>query len=212
MVNFLVHLGWSDAQEREFFDRPTLIEAFGFEGMGRTNSVFNLQPKDPKFFSDPKLMNMNAHYLRTMPLERLLPHVQEELERAGLWQAAWQGQQRNWFMAVVELLRSRFQRTTDFVTLGKAHFSDIFERPPMAAPPWLSDLVEILGQLSVFEAKNIEATLRSFLKQSSVKAADLIAVVRTAVTGQPSGPDVIQILICLGQERVVKRLRSVMFA
>ena len=117
MVNFLVLLGWSDQQGRELFDPQALIEAFDFDGMGRTNSVFNLAPADDKFFSDPKLMNMNAHYLRTMPIAELLPFIRTELENARLWDASWAGERREWFASVIALLRPRFQRTVEFATL-----------------------------------------------------------------------------------------------
>ena len=85
LVNFLVLLGWSTSDDREFFSKDELIDAFSLEGINRANSVFDIRKDDPKFFTDPKAISMNAHYLRTMPLDELLPYVQAELEAAGLW-------------------------------------------------------------------------------------------------------------------------------
>ena len=208
MVNFLVLLGWSDHQGREVFDPQALIEAFDFDGMGRTNSVFNLAPADKKFFSDPKLMNMNAHYLRTMPVEDLLPHVRTELEKACLWDEAWTGAGREYFVSVVELLRPRLQRTMEFTTLGKAYFSDPFELEIQPEAPWLADLAASLETLETYDAAAIESTLRSFLKEYSIKTGEFITAVRTAVTGKGQGPNVVQILACLGRCRVVARMRA----
>lgn len=207
MVNFLVLLGWSGPGGQEFFAPKDLIEAFGFRGMGRTNSVFNLQPADPKFFSDPKLMNMNAHYLRTMPLADLLPEVQEALAKAGFWEDARSRVQDHWFRATVDLIRSRYQRITDFITLGRAYFSDEFDRQVMPTANWLADLADHLAALDAFDAASVETALRCFLKEYNIKTSDFISAVRSAVTGVASGPDVVQMLVCLGQEKVVDRLR-----
>ena len=175
--------------------------------MGRTNSVFNLQPADPKFFSDPKLMNMNAHYLKTMPMADLLPLVQAALAKAGLWEDARSSVQAHRFRTTVDLIRSRFQRITDFTTLGRAYFSDEFDRQVMPTATWLADLADHLAALDAFDAASVETALRRFLKESPIKTSDFIAVVRSAVTGVANGPDVVQMLVCLGQDRVVDRLR-----
>ena len=54
LVNFLVLLGWSPGDSREYFTKPELIEAFSLEGISKTNSVFNIRKDDPRFFTDPK--------------------------------------------------------------------------------------------------------------------------------------------------------------
>ncbi|MBW1802805.1 MAG: glutamate--tRNA ligase, partial [Deltaproteobacteria bacterium] len=43
LVNFLVLLGWSPGDSREYFSKSELIEAFSLEGIGKTNSVFNIR-------------------------------------------------------------------------------------------------------------------------------------------------------------------------
>ena len=91
LVNFLVLLGWSTSDDREIFSKDELIDAFSLEGINRANSVFDIRKDDPKFFTDPKAISINAHYLRTMPLDELLPYVQAELEAAGLWSPSFAG-------------------------------------------------------------------------------------------------------------------------
>ena len=153
-------------------------------------------------------MNMNAHYLRTMPMEELLPYVRAELEKARLWDATWTGERREWFASVVELLRPRLQRTVEFATLAKAYFSDSFEQEHLAPASWLADLSLQLEALDPYDATAIESTLRGFLKDYQIKTGEFITAVRTAVTGKGQGPDVVQILACLGQSKVAARMRA----
>ncbi|MDQ7781986.1 MAG: glutamate--tRNA ligase, partial [Desulfomonilaceae bacterium] len=85
LCNFLVLLGWSSPEGREFFSRSEMIEAFDLSRINRANSIFNYVPGDPKNWTDPKAVHFNATYIRTMPLEELMPFVTEELRSEGLW-------------------------------------------------------------------------------------------------------------------------------
>ncbi len=218
MVNFLVLLGWSTASAQEFFTREELIQAFDLEGIGRTNSVFNIQADDDKHFTDPKLMNFNAHYIRTLPIDTLMPLIKEQLNSAGLWQAEFEGNRKSWFMSVLELIRPRFHLMTDFATYGRAYLSPDVRMNPEAVKKnlkadksiaaWLPALAVRLSQISDFSPQAVEHELRLFLKENQIKAGQLMNAVRTAATGEAVGPDFLQVLMVLGQELVVRRLRA----
>lgn len=218
MVNFLVLLGWATADSKEFFDREALIEAFSLEGIGRTNSVFNIQPNDPKFITDPKLININAHYLRTMPIDDLIPFVKAQLENAEIWQAEFETDRSEWFVKTIDLIRGRFHLLTDFATYGRPYFADDVDMDPKAVAKhlavgtgiddWLPHLIEDFARLGHYDAGTVERMLRDFLAGHQLKAGVLINAVRTALTGQSVGPEFIDILTCLGQQRVVERLRK----
>ena len=81
LVNFLVLLGWSPGDSSEFFTPSELIEAFSLEGISKTNSIFNIQKEDPRYFTDPKAINTNAHYLRTLPLKKFCPPFENNWKR-----------------------------------------------------------------------------------------------------------------------------------
>jgi glutamyl-tRNA synthetase len=218
MVNFLVLLGWATTASRELFEPAELIAAFDLAGISRTNSVFHIQPDDPKFITDPKLLSINAHYLRTMSLDDLHPYVKAQLTAGGLWDPDFDGVRRQWFDQAVDLMRERFHRLTDFVHQGGAFFSDTFPMVPGAQenllsgnPPvgdWLPALSDTLAAVAPFDQTSVEAALRAFLGQWRIKPGHLINALRIAVTGQTVGPDMIQVLLCLGRDRVVARLNK----
>jgi glutamyl-tRNA synthetase len=83
--NFLALLGWSAGEEKEIYTMDELIEKFSLDGIHRSNAVFNFHENDPRKWTDDKAIWMNAEYIRTMPLEELLPLVKEELRTAKLW-------------------------------------------------------------------------------------------------------------------------------
>ncbi len=83
--NFLALLGWSAGEEKEIYSLDELIEKFSFDGIHRSNAIFNFRDNDPRHWTDDKALWMNAEYIRTMPLAELLPMVKAELKAAKLW-------------------------------------------------------------------------------------------------------------------------------
>jgi len=217
-VNFLVLLGWATPESREIFSREELIQAFSLQGINRANSIFDVRTGDPKYFTDPKAISMNAHYLRTLPVEEIEPYVRTELEKAGLWNPEYEGAKRRWYLDTIELIRSRFHVTTDFISRGRAYFSDdfpiesralkknIFKHPDLKK--WLPLLADRLQALENFTASETEDTIRKMAEELKNKPGVLINGIRTAVTGQLAGPGIFDILIAIGQHRVVNRLKK----
>src|ERR1700692_1669714 len=102
--NFLALLGWSPGGDEEFLRTKDLIERFSLAGVSRTNGVFDR----------PKLEWFNTQYLQKLPIEDLLPEVEAELKRSGLWKQEWAtGAGHEWFSKTVDLLRPRVRLLPD---------------------------------------------------------------------------------------------------
>lgn len=218
LVNFLVRLGWSTPDSRDIFTKEELIEAFSLEGINRANSVFNVNKNDPKFFTDPKALSINAHYIRNLPVEEIEPYVKAELEKAGIWNPEFESAKRDWYLATIDLIRSRYHVTTEFATLGRAYFSDEYQIEEKALKKnilkndglknWFSILADRLEAIESFSIEETENVIRNMAEEFGIKAGVLINGIRAAVTGQTVGPGLFDILIAIGQKRVVARLRK----
>jgi len=218
LVNFLVRLGWSTPDSRDIFTKEELIEAFSLEGINRANSVFNVNKNDPKFFTDPKALSINAHYIRHLPVEELEPYVKAELEKAGIWNPEFESAKRDWYLATIDLIRSRYHVTTEFATLGRAYFFDEYQIEEKALKKnilkhdglknWFSILADRLEAIESFTIEEAENVIRNMAEEFGIKAGVLINGIRAAVTGQTVGPGLFDILIAIGQKRVVARLRK----
>jgi glutamyl-tRNA synthetase len=217
-VNFLVLLGWGTPESREIFSREELIEAFSLQGISRANSIFDVRKDDPKYFTDPKAISINAHYLRNLPVEEIEPYVSAELNKAGIWNLEYEDAKRQWFLDTIELIRTRFHFTTDFVTRGRAYFADDYSIEPKALQrniikhpqlkKWLSILADRLDVLESLKALETEQVIRNMAAELDIKPGILINGIRTIVTGQLAGPGIFDILVTLGKRRVVERLRK----
>ncbi|MFQ3580767.1 MAG: glutamate--tRNA ligase [Chloracidobacterium sp.] len=223
-LNAIALIGWSPGDDREILSREAMIAAFDFAQVSRTNGIFNLVPTDqplpdPRQFTDPKALWMNAEYLKTMPLDQLLPMVRAQLEAAGLWKAELaEGDGHAWFARTVDVIRERFRTLVDFTTYGRAYFDDAFEFDPEAVKKnlrdarlldWLPELADALEKVTDWTAETVEAALRDFAESKAAKAGLFINAARVALTGQSVGPSMFEVFALIGRERSCARLRAI---
>lgn len=216
--NFLALLGWSPPDGKELLSKEELIQAFSLEGIGRANAIFNFQENDPKRWTDDKALWMNAEYIRTMPLEELLPMVKTELRANRLWREEYDDDDRDWLLKTIDLIRQRYFTLKDFSAQGRAYFSDDFDfdetavnknlRKEPRTRELLQGLADKLETVEPFNIETAEAALRAYADEAGVKAGLLINGARTMLTGQAVGPSMFEIFDVLGREASVQRLRS----
>lgn len=216
--NFLALLGWSPPDGKEILSKDELIHEFSLEGIGRANSVFNFHENDPRHWTDDKALWMNAEYIRTMPLDELLPMVRTELRANKLWREEYDDEDREWFSKTVDLIRQRYFTLKDFSSQGRAYFSDDFDfeeeavKNNLRKDPRLKELLPSLADKMAatdpFNSEAAEATLRAFADEAGVKPGLLINASRTMLTGQAVGPSMFEIFDILGRDSSVERLRS----
>jgi glutamyl-tRNA synthetase len=216
--NFLALLGWSPPDEQEIMTLEELVQKFSLEGIGRANAVFNFAENDSRHWTDDKALWMNAEYIRTMPIQELLPMVKTELRAAKLWREEYADDDRDWFEKAVELIRQRFFTLKDFSAQGRAYFSDDFDFEEAAVAKnlkkeprlreWLPGLATHLETVEPFDAANVEGALRQYADGLEVKAGIFINASRTMLTGQSVGPSMFEVFEIMGRDRSVERLRS----
>jgi glutamyl-tRNA synthetase len=167
-------------------------------------------------FGPDKLDWFNSQYLRSAPLEALRELALKELQSAGIpaKQAGDSGEGS--FDAALELLRARLRKPADFSTVFRAFFSDDFDYNPDACRKFLKDpklkiLIPALGDRylsdTAFTLQSTEEALRQLADREGVKAGLLINAVRVALTGQGVAPGLFEIMLVLGRERTLDRLR-----
>jgi glutamyl-tRNA synthetase len=218
LCNFLLLLGWSTEDNREIVTREEAIREFTLERAGRANSVFDYRKDDPKFFTDPKAIAINAEYIRTMDIEELGVLAHPELERAGLWRPAYETERRDWYLHTLDLIRARYHTLRDFGELGRPYFGEDFTIEPKALKKnlqkdprlkeWLPELADRVEGIEPFTLESTEAVVREFSEEKEVKAGLIINAIRAAVTGQLAGPGLFDILVTLGPSSTANRLRK----
>jgi glutamyl-tRNA synthetase len=217
--NFLALLGWSAGEEKEIYAMDELIEKFSLDHIHRSNAVFNFHENDPRHWTDDKALWMNAEYIRTMPLEKLLPLVKAELKSAKLWREEYGEDERAWFEKTVDIIRHRFFTLKDFSAQGRAYFSEDYDFDAAAVAKnltkfpelreWLPELAERFEAMGdPFDEAHIETVVKGFTEEKGTKLGVIMNGARTMLTGVAVGPSMLSVFEIIGKDRTITRLRS----
>jgi len=209
LVNFLCLQGWAIDGEREVFSREELVENFELSDVSKGGSVF-----DPD-----KLEWLSGEYLRSEPLERTLERAAPFLERAGLLPDGDLEARRDFWLVAVDAIRERVRRYAEVPEKLAFLFA------PDRTLPWdpkaeqktrkNADAGEVLAGVRAFladldEARYTREALGDALKEWAGEAGHTLGAVfqplRTALTGEPGGPELADVLVLLGRERATARL------
>ena len=216
--NFLVLLGWSAGEEQEIYSLAELTERFSLDHIHKNNAVFNFDANDPRHWTDDKALWMNAEYIRTMPLEDLLPLVKAELKSTKLWRDEYEDDDKDWVENTIDLIRQRFFTLKDFSNQGRAFFSEDFDFDQAAIDKnlkkfpdleiWLPELAGKFEAVEDFTHDNIEQVVKQFTEEKQTKLGVIMNGARALLTGLAVGPSMLAVFETLGKEKTIRRLRS----
>ncbi len=205
MVNFLALLGWAFDGEREMFTLDELTEVFALDRVSKNPAIFNYE----------KLDWMNGEYFRALPLPVRSDMVAAYLrEKHALPESAFRD--RGFLERAVEAVGDRMKRPRQFLEYAGYLFVDTVEPEPSpwtelkakpAAAARLRKLATVLAEVEPFDHDAIEKVTRGLAVSEAVKAGEVIMPARIALTGKKVSPGIFDVILLLGRERTVQRLR-----
>ncbi|MCU0820029.1 MAG: glutamate--tRNA ligase [Beijerinckiaceae bacterium] len=206
--NYLVRLGWAHG-DQEIFSTDEMTAVFDLKNVGRS----------PARFDFAKLESINGHYMRKTDdaalLEALRPvlaHVEGGAEIANAltpekeaqWIAAMPGLKER-AKTLVELIDgSRFLFATRPLAMDEKA-REILAKDGKAI---LARLLSRLEALPVWEAAALEEAVRAEAESSGLKLGALAQPLRAALTGRATSPGIFEVLVVLGREECLGRLRD----
>lgn len=200
LVNFLALLGWNPGTEQELFDMESLINVFNLKGINKSGAKFDIEKA--KWF--------NQQYLRQEPISELAQGFQKVVAGKGYDCNESKAEQ------IIGLLLERVTFFDDFWNLGSFFFVTPTEYDEqMARKKWTPEVAETLG-IYADQLENNFPSEPQDLKQALWESADsqgmgigkVMPGLRLALTGSGGGPDLMDIMLVLGQKETVHRIRK----
>lgn len=200
MFNFLALLGWGTGSNDELFTKADLIQRFNLDGISGGNAVFNTEKLD--WFNHQHLLRLSDGEL----IARL----------SGLGLEAWGlGGDLAWTSRVLALLRPRCKKLTEFADQLSPFFVDPAGydadgvKKHLSSPEakgHLQALRDAYAVIPEWTEVALEKRLRELAEARAAKAATLIHGTRLAMTGRMVSPGLFEMLVLLGQTRVLTRM------
>lgn len=207
LVNFLALLGWSPETEQEIFSMAELVEAFDLSRVNKSGAVFDRA----------KLNWMNAHYIKELPIDRLVKELTPFLVNAKVINSAEIQEKQEWLIKIAELLRDRIeyfaQAPQELEVILNA---DIVITDPEAlallqeesSKRLFDALVAKIEATEILDADRGKAILKEIQKEEKIKGKLLYMPSRIMITGEMHGPDLTLIMDVLGKDEVLTRIKS----
>lgn len=196
LLNFLMLLGWSHPEGREFLSLEEFVRDFDLSRMQKTGPIFDMD----------KLNWMNGKYIREVLdretiVKRLEPHIPSGFPREKL-------------DAILPLVIERLSRLNEFEELTSFFYEPIQVDQPTLLKKGDPTLVaeqllltrKALENVSQWTTAALETALRALQEQHDWKKSQYFMMIRVAVTGRTATPPLFETMEVLGQKESLDRL------
>lgn len=203
VLNYLVRFGWSSG-DQEIFSREELITAFNWDHVGKSDGKFDAA----------KFADVAFEHLKTPSLTDDARYAQ--LVRPQLAEAGIESPDQAKLAACLPLIRERARDLKD-----AAHHLDFYFRDPPEfddkaaakflvpeAAEHLEALATVFEQLPVWEAEVLEKAFQDYGTDRDLKMKVYAQPTRVALTGRTASPGLFDVLVVLGKDVSVRRLRD----
>jgi len=207
IINYLTLLGWSPEGTEEIFGMDKAIKEFTLERVNKTAAIYDVK----------KLAWINGHYMRELDLDYITEQTIPFMINKGIITEEYAKNNFEYIKKTVEISRDR-AKTLDELADGIAFFfKDITEYDEKGvrkhftkenAAKLLMLGAEALEKLEDFTHDKTEEALRSITDEMGLKASEIIHPTRLAITGRTVGPGLFDIIVLLGKEKTVERMRK----
>jgi len=199
--NYMALLGWSAKDDQEIFSMEELKARFDLSGVNSSNSKFDFD----------KCRWVNGEHLKRLSAEEFETLAGPFLAKAGIDPSDTR------VSAALGLARERVQTLgeipaiigtifADTVSYDEASVAKAKEKPDLAA--MVEALVTSIEAVSDWSIDSIKAAVTAGAESLGIKMGALMFPCRVATMGSTNGADLVPVLVLLGKDETVKRLRG----
>src|SRR5205823_707812 len=202
LVNYLVRLGWSFG-DQEVFSLKEMVDKFTLDHINKSAAAFNGE----------KLIWLNSHYIRQADPKRLADLLVPILKKQTLV-AQDAVLDSEWLERLVIVLRDRSRTLLEMAEKATPFLEVVVSIEPEAQQfltsqikPALTRLYSNIEQAS-FDHVDLERVFKAVLTETGLTMNKLAQPVRAALTGRTISPGIFDVMLLLGRERTLLRLRK----
>lgn len=207
IINYLTLLGWSPEGTEEIFEIDKAIKEFTLDRVNKTAAVYDVK----------KLTWINGHYMRELDVDFVTKETLPFMIKKGLVTEEEAEEKFEYIKQIIEISRDRAKTLDELADTIAFFFKDVKEYDEKGvrkhftkenAVKLLTLGADALEKLEDFTLEQTEATFRNITAELGLKAAEIIHPTRLAITGRTIGPGLFDIIVLLGREKTVERMRK----
>jgi glutamyl-tRNA synthetase len=198
VLNYLARLGWSHGDD-EVFTMEQFCAWFDLDHITPSAAQFNTE----------KLNWLNAHYIKTMPIGKLVEEITKRLAKSEIQVSSTPDMQ-----SVLELYRERANNLNQlagdvafFYKIPEANSVDVDKHISLETKDIVLNFKEKIIDLD-WTAENLHAVMNDVVKAQQIKFPKLAMPLRVMLTGIAQSPSIDQVMAILGKEQSLSRINS----
>lgn len=206
LINYLVLLGWSPKDDREFFTVDELIKEFSLGGVSKSGAVFDKK----------KLTWMNHMYLARKDAATMLTILKKDF--AEQYAAAFGGLPEDKTLAAIDLTKGNAQVLPDLFRLARnivqpdVVITDEKSQEVIGSPEAkqvLQYLVEHFDAIPFGQGDDaMSSWVEDLRNQVPLPAKKLYSPIRVALFGAKDGPEIVKLFLTLEPSSIRERLQK----
>ncbi len=205
LINYLARLGWSHG-DQELFTIKEMIEHFTLENVTISAAVFNPE----------KLLWVNEQWIQKMPPLELASHLEPILRQEKVLPEK-HGRTLDDIARVIPALNQRAKTLIEMAHGAEFYFTDEVEFDEKAKTKFLTPAVKPLFEKLIaglekmndpLEHDAVETLFKQIAEDAGLKLGKLAQPVRVALTGKTASPGIYDVVLLLGKEKTVGRLKN----
>ncbi|GAB5457717.1 MAG: glutamate--tRNA ligase [Henriciella sp.] len=201
MLAYLLRLGWSHG-DQEIFSWDQAIEVFSMEGLNKAPSRLDLV----------KLGDINAHFMRQSDEQRLLTLMRPLIEAQTELDAALEER----LLAALPVLKKRgttiLELTDACRFLWDANSGNLNKKARKALNEngllRLKDMRQVLDSVESWSADLVHNAIQLYCEINELSMGQVGPPLRAALTGGLPAPDLAPVIVWLGREEVMSRIKE----
>lgn len=204
VLNYLVRLGWSHG-DQEIFSVDEMVKLFSLDDVNKAASAFNTE----------KLNWLNQHYMKSLPVERVIPYLQWHFTDQAIDVSRGPALEK-----LIPLMADRVKTLKEMAEQSRYFYEEYEAFDEAAAKKHLRPVArealeavqDRLASLDTWNAATIQAAIQQTADDLGVGMGKVGMPLRVAVTGSGNSPSLDVTLELLSQEQVVGRIaRAISF-
>lgn len=206
LINYLALVGWSPEDGEEILSMDEMIEKFSFDRVGKSGGIFDID----------KLKWVNAHYIKQYPLEKIAELSKQSMIDSGLMTK--EEIEGDWdrYKYMVETVLDSLDTVNEVPEKVGFLFGDLKIEEEDAieqlkgenVEKLITSLEKELVQVEEVDEEFAKTVMKRVQKDTGIKGKNLYMPVRAAITGNVHGPELSNIMIILGKDKLLKRLEQ----
>ena len=199
VVNILAMLGWNPGTEQEIFSMDELIQAFSIEHVSKSGAKFNVEKA--KWF--------NHEYMQMQDNESVSKMFEPILEEHGIHaDHAYVVKVCGMMKERISFISEMWDQTSYFFTAPTAYEpAAVKKRWKPVMTTHINKIIDILNtQPFEYDALH-KAILDEYIVGNQLNMGQIMNSFRLAVVGDTKGPDMLTLVMVIGKEETLSRLK-----